>query len=201
MKFSENPVDSLSSLLSPSQVDISEQASWYDSITGYAYTQSIVLPYDAELKFRVDTSTDGFDDRYDVIIETLSRNIVFRSRGNGTLSNEPYIVNLPLGTYVIKVYQYGILNLPLIATNSARIKGYTIDNTITSTGYVAQTKIGNNGFYSFWSNAMYMYFSAAHGFETKCNNVFMSPNGVYGLRITNSGIEKTLNSGSTWSAI
>jgi hypothetical protein len=37
--------------------------------------------------------------------------------------------------------------------------------------------------------------------EIQANTAIYSPNGQYGIRITNTGIEKTSNYGASWSPI
>jgi hypothetical protein len=57
--------------------------------------------------------------------------------------------------------------LPLVPVNTASIEGAIQSYYIQATGYVNQTKIGNNGLYSFWSNMLYLYLSSSHGLEIK----------------------------------
>jgi len=73
---------------------------------------------------------------------------------------------------------------------SANIGGTPSPSTISAISYSAKTKIGRNGFYSFWDSDNYLYYSNTYGYETRV--------GSYGQQITEAGI-KSWN-GSAWAS-
>jgi hypothetical protein len=191
ISFADAPVESLAELTTPDSVDITRQASWTSGDDGYAYTQDLVLTYDAELKFKVTTTASGSDKAWLVRVRSSLGNDIYISNGLGEITNEVFTVMLPIGTYTILVNSTSVVNFPLTPTNHAIIKGFTTDDTVSATGVNTRTKVGNDGYYSFWDTDNYAYFSSTHGFEVV--------KGSYGIQITSAGVKKW--NGSTWSLV
>ena len=132
----------------------------------------------------------------------------FRPSGNGTVASPKYFdrnIYLPAaGDYRIRFVMkstdriYWIKrpegwenNWPILTTSlSAAITGQSsVDRDhIYFAGSDALTKIGTNGFYSFWSLYNYLYFSQNEGLKIKAGTTISSPNGEYSLTVNNSGI-------------
>jgi hypothetical protein len=57
--------------------------------------------------------------------------------------------------------------------NTSEVREFSINAATTSPGFITyssvieKTEIGKDGFYSYWSNALYLYFSATNGFKLK----------------------------------
>ncbi|MDX9747421.1 MAG: hypothetical protein RBT57_02870 [Paludibacter sp.] len=196
MSFSETPVESLASLMSPSSVSITQVSSWTNAAeneAAIATSQNIVLPYDATLKFRA-TCTPGIENPYPrvwrVQVLDLAENVVYTSEGYGQITNQLFTVNLPAGIYYIKALAQ-LSAPPWVDTyNTASITGELI-TIIYAYSYAAQTKIGSDGFYSFWNSERYIYFKSDYGFEGRF--------GLIGLRfiVGQSSPQKMV--GGTWS--
>lgn len=169
LSFSDTPVESIASLLSPSTAYFYYQSTWFNSDmnTAHAYTQQLYLTIDAQISFKVTTTSDGDAKRWRVEIINPDSQIVFADTGIGVITKKLYTINLRAGSYVLHAYSTSSAIIPLIALNSALIEGAFQSDLLQATGFVNQTKIGNNGLYSFWSNQLYLYFSSQTGFELK----------------------------------
>ena len=199
MEFGETDVETLSALKNPEIISIQKQDSWrfYEFITEAgewreAYTQQIELNNSAIINFKytIEVSTSGPITNYVVYVkndETLDEYVIKSGQFQYVdISNKTSAsIYLPAGKYSIRVkstQDYRVLE------NRINIYGYSVDDTITVTTYSAKTKIGRNGYYSFWDNDNYIYYSNTYGYETRVGN--------YGQQITESGI-KTWD-GSAW---
>jgi len=198
MSFSETPVETLSSLMSPTSASISQQSSWSKTIqnqTASAFTQPILLTTDSQLRFRA-TCVPGYDilhpnsRRWEVRIIGANNVIVFRDYGDGILNDQLYSVNLPAGEFVVQAiaYQAGVISSNV--TNTATLTGEST-NVIYAYSYTAQTKIGSDGFYSFWSSDRYIYFKSNYGFEGRYGNI--------GLRFITGQSNPQKMVGGSWS--
>jgi hypothetical protein len=198
MSFSETPVETLSTLMSPTSASISQQSSWSKTIqnqTASAFTQPILLTTDSQLRFRA-TCVPGYDilhpnsRRWEVRIFGANNVIVFRDYGDGILNDQLYSVNLPAGEFVVQAiaYQAGVISSNV--TNTATLTGEST-NVIYAYSYTAQTKIGSDGFYSFWSSDRYIYFKSNYGFEGRYGNV--------GLRFITGQSNPQKMVGGSWS--
>lgn len=170
IRLSDSPVETLNSLLTPSTASFYYQSSWSVEVqnqTAYAYTQQLYLSFEASISFVATTYSDGNDQRWRVEVTGSDGSVVFLDSGMGILNQKVYTVSLGVGSYLINVYAMSIPDYQQIATNTALISGTPSGNIIQATGYVSQTKVGNNGIYSFWSNQLYLYFSSLSGFELK----------------------------------
>ena len=143
------------------------------------------------------TGTDTYE-----VIDT------FRPSGNGTVASPKYFdrnIYLPAaGDYRIRFVMestdriYWIKrpegwedNYPILTTKlSIAIAGQSpVDRGhIYFAGSDALTKIGTNGFYSFWSLYNYLYFSQNEGLKIKAGTTISSPNGEYSLTVNDQGI-------------
>ena len=65
--------------------------------------------------------------------------------------------------------------------------------TFTVTDNIAVTKIGTNGLLSAWNSTKYLFYNQLYGFEVRAGN--------YVLRISSSGIQKSVNGGTTWTSL
>jgi hypothetical protein len=196
MSFSETPVETLASLLSPTPSSFSEQSSWSSSTTNepaIAISQAITLSADSTVKFRA-TCTPDIEEPYTRMwaVEVLDNNdnIVFTNSGSGHISNQLFSVNLPAGTYYIRARAALLAPTWVTQYNSASITGETT-NVIYAYSYTFQTKIGGDGLYSFWNSERYIYFKSDYGFEGRF--------GLIGLRfiVGQSNPQKMV--GGTWS--
>jgi hypothetical protein len=170
IRFSDTPVETLASLLTPSSASFYYQSSWNveaQNQTARAYTQQIYLSFEASISFIASTYSDGVDSRWRVEITGNDGTAIYVDSGLGGLNQKLYTVSLGVGTYIISVYSFSTAIIHQIATNAAIISGSPSSNVIQATGYMNQTKVGNNGLYSFWSNQLYLYFSSLVGFELK----------------------------------
>lgn len=177
MAFSESPVETLAQLVTPTSVGISYISSWSD--TGYnetatAESQEITITVDSQLRFRAscepELSADYSDRRWTVNVLLTNGTSVFQQSGNGTLTNQLFIVNLPAGTYKIRARAMAVIPIGESYTNYASITG-ELGSTIYAAGYNYQTKIGSDGFYSFWNTDKYIYFKSNYGFEGRWGNI------------------------------
>jgi|GEM_PF-1355906 len=175
MEFSDSAVETLASLISsPITASISRQASWSGGIG--AYTQNITLTVPSVLVFNVETalaSTTGCT-TFSVNVKTSAGVIVY-SGFVGLTDYRDFSVNLPSGIYSISV------SLDGSPTNNSTcvISGFADADTIVASGFVSKTKIGNDGFFSFWNANSYFYYSDSHGLEAK--------KGSFGLKIDATG--------------
>lgn len=193
--FSNNNVEELSDLLSPSVISIVRQSSWSDvtddASDAVATTQDIEVPFNSMLKFKVTTSGTGINGlRYSVMVKDASGNSVFTQAATGALTNQAFSVKLSPGTYTIEARSSSyndITTPPVFPDNAAVISGYATADEIVAEGYYAHTMIGANGIYSFWDSEAYLYLSSTYGFEVRF--------GDYGLRVTTTGAQKDVGSG------
>jgi hypothetical protein len=193
IEFGDTPVESLSLLLSP--VNVTTPAVMGTGVNTHAAYMVLTMP--STLSFKVTTtllsSTTGMGFNIYIRKYTSGYNyggdaIVFSSYLSlGTGETGTYSVSLPAGNYYISVELAGS-NTDNI---SVSINSPTDTGTITAAGYVSQSKIGNNGFYSFWGATSYFYFSSTYGFEVRFGN--------YGLRATSAGLQKMTT--GTWGTL
>lgn len=174
LTFADEAVETLASLMTPFQVDISHQASWdysAHSNGGNAYTQEITVTGDAILKFKAtaNSSVSSGNKQYRVCVKKSGITIYDSGLQYGTLLNELFTINVTAGSYQIYVYVLSFGNL--IGEYYANIFGDVSATTISAYQSVAITKIGNNGFYSFWASNKYLYFSSIYGFEARFGNI------------------------------
>ncbi len=189
MTFAESPVETLASLMSPDSASISPTGSWSDldvPRNARAYSQNFTIGFDCQIRFRATAEPwfAGLDPNWAVRIKDSAGATVFSQYGTGSITNQLFYVNVPAGTYVIESNAYCTVNIGDTPYNSAAITG---ENTsvIYAYGYVYQTKIGNNGFYSFWDVLKYFYFSADDGLSYR--GKIDIPAGLGGGSATNSG--------------
>ena len=172
--FSDSVVETLSSLYSPYSVSV---LLGYDkAVSGigtpsspiHAFTNPITLDYDSVLYFGVSIGDTVGVEHSTVEIKDASDNIVFSDNLLGAW-NKGYEVNLPSGTYTVHLKSYSqdfpnftYLNISVEITDS-----YGTIYYLVAEGNKTRTKIGNNGFYSYWALANYLYYSAIHGLEYK----------------------------------
>jgi len=196
IRFSDSPVESLNSLLTPSTASFYYQSSWnveLQSQTACAYTQQLYLTFEASISFVASTYSDGNDQRWRVEITGNDGSVAYLDSGMGVLNQKLYTVSLGVGSYVVSVYSMSVANFQQIVTNAAIISGSPTSNIIQATGYVSQTKVGNNGLYSFWSNQLYLYFSSLAGFELK------GPTNMPGV-LASGSISSTGAQSNSWGA-
>lgn len=81
---------------------------------------------------------------------------------------------------------------------------FAIDSYAKKIIGVKKTIIGLDGIYSYWNATRYMYLSESdpdYFFRLKGNAYLTSPNNQYGIRVTDTGLEKTEDGGRTWTKI
>lgn len=78
----------------------------------------------------------------------------------------------------------------------ASINGYVTQNTITWATSIQKVEIASNGFRVALASNVYFTVYLSGGY-----NYIQMMNENYGLRITNTGIQKTTNGGSTWTSL
>lgn len=169
MSFTENPIETLASLLTPVTVSTSTtQSNNILNVHAHAYSGTLNLTLDSQVKFRASATPDSnvFDKGYEVYIKDNSGNKVFSQSGAGNLPQTMFTVNLPKGIFSIHVVTTGRFAIGQMYYNSATLLGET-SSTIYANGYNLQTKIGNNGFYSFWDSTKYMHYSSSEGLRVK----------------------------------
>ncbi|NLO71962.1 MAG: hypothetical protein GX102_13665 [Porphyromonadaceae bacterium] len=187
MSFTEDPIETLSSLLTPITVSASTtQSNNVLNAHAHAYSGTLNLSLDSQVKFRTSATPDAnaIDKGYEVYIQDSSGNRVFSQSGTGNLPQTMFTVNLPKGNFTIHVVTTGIFYIGQNYYNSATLLG-EITSTIYANGYNFQTKIGNNGFYSFWDSTKYMHYSSSEGLRVKGDTDI--PGGLGGGTVTNSG--------------
>lgn len=182
MEFGETDVETLEFLKNPSGGgSIEYQSSWHKSEyrEADAYTQPITTTATATLSFIA--SVTGAVEKH-IYVKNSDGASVFSST---TFVNDSVIsVQLPAGAYTIHVGG-SVRGYYLV---SANIGGTPSPSTIAAISYKSKTKIGRNGYYSFWDNDNYIYYSNIYGYETRVGN--------YGQQITEAGI-KVWN-GTAW---
>lgn len=182
MEFGETDVETLEFLKNPSGGgSIEYQYSWHKSEyrEADAYTQPIITTATATLSFIA--SVTGAVEKH-IYVKNSDGASVFSST---TFVNDSVIsVQLPAGSYTIHVGG-SVRGYYLV---SANIGGTPSPSTIAAISYKSKTKIGRNGYYSFWDNDNYIYYSNIYGYETRVGN--------YGQQITEAGI-KVWN-GTAW---
>lgn len=200
MEFGETDVESLDFLKTPVTVSISRQPSWYNyepsdtngDVWHEAYTQNIVLVNSAVINFAITAKwhfSDGSTSYVAYIKDELTNLEYVVSAGTFTYVGINSKLNLskfvPAGTYSIRLKAISSNSIRL---NELKIYGVQNEDFISIVSYNAKTKIGRNGFYSFWDSDNYLYYSNTYGYETRV--------GSYGQQITEAGI-KSWN-GSEW---
>jgi len=202
MEFGETDVETLEFLKTPVTVSISRQSSWYnynptvfDGSTWHeSYTQNVVLTNSAVINFAITVEShfgDGTTNYVAYIKNEITSTEYIVTSGTFTYVGIDSKLNLstfiPAGTYSIRLKAISSNDFRL---NELKIYGVTTDDSITIVSYNAKTKIGRNGFYSYWDNDNYLYYSNIYGYEIRVGN--------YGQQITESGL-KTWN-GSAWTS-
>lgn len=194
MAFTETAVESLANLITPLTASMSSQSSWSQSGTFLieANTQNLAISFDSVLKFRASTTAGGISTSWELIIKNSSGETVYMNSGTGQLSTTLFSVNLPTGTYAIFLSSRGrkAQDSDPAPAVSATIQGESASpGTIWAYGYQNRTKIGNNGLYSFWAAANYLYYSASAGLHYKGE---MNIPGVLAAGVVNSdGVQDT----------
>lgn len=194
MSFSETPVESLASLITPASVSLGfhyTQNASESNTTAIAYTQNFVIPWDAKIKFRATTGwgvswPTTEKGKWTVSVKQVGGSTVFSQTGNDAIGNQLFEVSVPAGTYVIEVQSKSVSPIPLGESNtaSASITGES-SSTIYAYGYNFQTKIGNNGFYSFWDALKFLYYNPDTGIVVR--GATDIPAGLGGASISSSG--------------
>ena len=174
MSFTEKPIEPLDTLLTPVTEYILYQSSWSNAQTSSipdieAYTQAITITQDSVLKFKITAIPDPTktDPLWHLTIINASDGIEFYDVGFDPVSDKLYSVGLPPGSYRIFLTVSVDLFMGESHTSTAIVKGVTEATRIEATSYIFQTKIGNDGFYSFWDAAKYMYYSALEGLKIR----------------------------------
>lgn len=192
--LTEQAVETLPTLLSPVPSSISYQSTWQDNTynsDAHAITQSIVLQIDSQVRFKATAFPSpnfGGNGIWSVYITDANGATVYSDNGADFITDKLYAVMLPPGSYNIHSVAGGLYELGVNYLNSASITGES-SSIIYSVGYISRTKIGNNGFYSFWDALKYVYYSSTEGLKVRGNIELLSPNGQSGIRITNNGVE------------
>ncbi|NCB68479.1 MAG: hypothetical protein EOM47_06485 [Bacteroidia bacterium] len=194
MSFSETPVESLASLITPATVPLGfhyTQNASANNTTAIAYTNNFAIPWDAKIKFRATTGwgvswPTTEKGKWTVLVKQVGGSTVFSQTGNDVISNQLFEVSVPAGTYIIEVQSRSVTPIPLgeSTTASAYITGES-SSTIYAYGYNFQTKIGNNGFYSFWDALKFLYYNPDTGLVVR--GATDIPAGLGGASINSSG--------------
>lgn len=191
INFAEESIETLANLKTSHTDSINYQSSWDKNYMGAAsldfakaYTQNLTITRDATLSFKAQVTVD--DDipsgGYNISIFDSSNKRVWYNAGSGSLSLTSFALNLPAGTYSIHAEVTGFKNIGETYNTLAKIQGNITSTVITAASFVEKTKIGNDGFYSFWDASTYFYFSKTYGLHIAM--------GVFEFKITPlSGIE------------
>lgn len=174
MTFAEEAVEALSTLKTPVTYQITNDTTWSDEAIGssqaHAYTQDIVIGLDSILKFRASATPDTIMSEcgWEIYIEKAGGGRVYQHSGSGSLSLTLFQIPIKSGTYTLHVLTTGYMYLGESYYNEASIAGEAATPTVIKAyGFLYKTKIGNNGLFSFWGDANYLYYSASHGLEYK----------------------------------
>jgi len=197
MEFSESAIELLSELLNPTPVVITRVASWISSDRDVPVVcQDIVLTKVSDMRFRV--SKAPYNNSTLVLVAiTKNGQPYFSDNYTAQTSYQDYhIENMAAGTYVITVTD-------LDRGRTITLSGLPDADIIIANAYTAKTKIGNNGFFSFWNAAKYFYFSSITGLNYKgamdmpgvlatgsVNSSGMHAN-KWGAKVSNSAITHT----------
>lgn len=191
IKITEDEVEALNTLMVAYSGSYAQQSSWSaDSTNSYAQasTQQMTVPDKAQLRFIIDyLNYTGPGDSVNLteIVNAASGTVVYSKNTSGDSDCHICNVRLPAGTYYIRATQSSIT---ADTETTVNIRGFEEMNTIYVGTFANSTKIGNNGFYSFWGKTQYLYWSSVYGFEVRI--------GSYGRRITYQNGEQKLSSGS-----
>lgn len=173
MSFSESALETLNTLLTPVTVNFNRVSSWSASgaYHAHAFTQSIVLQVDSVVSFRLDTTaTTLINNGARFEIRNILGQIVYTHIELGLFVNDVRSIALPAGTYTLNLYQSSGDTQHVIPMATADISGVSNVDIITAISHVARTKIGNDGFYSFWQPNNYLYYSNQSGLMYKGNS-------------------------------
>jgi len=186
MEFGETDVETLVELKTPTITSYPHQDTW-DAISNngsisHAYTQQFTVVKPQLYSFGASFEGGDYPETWEFYFEDTVGTKLYQKIGHGSSYHEEYY-RLPAGTYSFHVKTTsGVYD-----TVNTYIK-FGGSDTITISSVVAKTKIGRNGFYSYWDNDNYLYYSNIYGYETRIGNC--------GQQITEAGL-KTWN-GSAW---
>lgn len=188
---------STGSVSPPDPITANSFNGWLASMTSSTFT----LSKNSNVKFRVIQAVTASvnDNAYMTIFikNSFGANVYAVDKsvydtGNFT-SNHDINVNLPAGTYYVQV------NIAMVGNMFGNQQVATITgfggsgSNITIIPIASLTKIANNGMYSYWGSSAYMYIRTDYGFEVMFGN--------YGIKCSESGLQKTSNGGGSWSSI
>ena len=186
---SDSSVSSPGSITAYNQTWVSMQSSQF------SFTRNTLVKFRVNSTVRVDSPGYAY---LQVMIYDSTNTMVWNSDEGHTADTGTnsyywdYSVNLPAGTYYVKV-------MAAVASSdycyhTAEVVGYGGSGyNITLQPISALTKIANNGFYSFWGSSAYLYLRTDFGFQVMF--------GSYGIQCKTGGLKKTYNGGSTWTTI
>ena len=170
-QISEDILETLTQLAAGYSVSITPQSSWTDSYLAgqlgeyaHAYTQNIVVTEDSSLEFWVSfgKTYSGWNETYDVYVEDVNTGVLeyTRRKFSSTISfaGGNYSIPVRAGTYKIHAKITGTGGSQLNQVLSVTLKGKNEATNITAVGFKQKTKIGADGFYSYWGADKYIYY-------------------------------------------
>lgn len=185
MEFGETDVETLASLKAPTTTTYPKVASWDSHAnTGevaHAFTQqfTVINPNSYEFGF----VSSQYTETYEMYFEKADGSIAARKTGHGT-SGAVLYAGLASGTYTFHVKVF----FGEFSGGGISITGTMGGDSIIIISSTSKTKIGRNGYYSFWDNDNYIYYSNIYGYEIRVGN--------YGQQITEAGIK--IWNGTAW---
>jgi hypothetical protein len=215
--ISDAPVETLAGLAgTPFTLNLARQASWtaIQSATGGVFatatSQNFTLASDANIVLRAYTAGTGTYKTGALEIRRASDDsLVWRPFAPTTeLHDLNYSTGLSAGTYYIYVQSYAYQSGGGTATARAYISGLAANpDVIQVTGLISKTRIGNDGFFSFWNANKYLYFSEQFGISVR--GATDIPAGLGGASINSAGVvsapwgkitgtDKVIKSGSNY---
>jgi len=188
IKISEYPVTPLISLKTASYEYISRVASWTGTaMDGEAYTQTFNVQNKGTIQFKIQMFQvgGGAGWRWE-LRKTSDNSVVASGQNSSSLSKDSQEAFVYPGGY----YLYAT---PYTAGGYVKLYGENSDDIIASRYYDMRTVLANGGFYCFSDPHHYLYCNPSDVFEVLIGNG--------GLRVNNSGLFKTTNGGTTWTAL
>jgi hypothetical protein len=218
VKLTTDLIDSLLSLLNPSNISLSRQSSWSGS---YAYTQPFTPVQDGVLEFKLQSSGAGTGYGWNWELRLYSNDDVIAHNDSQNSSTKDFqSVAITSGeTY----YLYAEPALKTPGSPVINLYGADSDNSILIKYYAQKTVIADQGFYSFFNLLSYLYFKQNDTFSVRQGNTELQMDtggyaisfgglaalrvnalgctfefGANYLRVSNAGFQKSSNYGETW---
>lgn len=205
-QISEDTLETISDLATVYSSTITPQTSWTDSADGsligdvaHAYTQPLTVTQDSVIEFFVAFSRTytGWDETYNIYVEDTTEGVLEYTRTKFTSSiafaGNNFSAPVRAGTYIIHAEHSGHGGSQLDQIFGVTLKGKDSATNITAIGYKFKTKIGNDGFFSYWGEENFVYYQKNSGFKAKLPAAKWDVPGVL--------LSATVSSGGGWNAV